>query len=267
MPNREFLENYPLYKKFKINVSGTLNSIPKPAIHMQCHRCKSEQTFNMSNEYYELFGVINTKTAGLIVRAEYICRSCHRFYRIFLIKISDKLDFIMKVGQYPPWEIAMDKNLEKILGKHSGYYKKALVCESQGYGVGAFAYYRRIVEEIIDQLLNEIKDLIQEGEQDSYIEALEKTKKTKVAQDKIKLVKDLLPSNLRPDGMNPLTILHDNLSEGLHAKTDEECLELTANLREILIFLVNQVLRSNEESKKFTSSMRTLLEKKQKKNT
>jgi hypothetical protein len=137
-----------------------------------------------------------------------------------------------------------------------------LVCESQSYGIGAFAYYRRIVEEIINELLDEITDLIPEAEKPAYEEALAKAKETRVTQDKIDLVKDLLPPILRPDGMNPLGVLHSALSEGLHGQTDEHCLELAEQLRQVLVFLVNQVSATRTAAKSFTASMRTLLDKK-----
>jgi hypothetical protein len=168
----------------------------------------------------------------------------------------------MKVGQYPPWEIKTETNIEKILGDHSEYFKRGLVCESQGYGIGAFGYYRRITEEIIDNLLDEIQDLMSPSEREKYKSALEETKRTIVTQDKIQLVKDLLPTILRPDGMNPLAVLHSSLSEGLHAKTDEDCLSIAETCREVLVFLVNQVAASKLASKGFTESMRKLLDKK-----
>ncbi|MFZ0548883.1 MAG: hypothetical protein WAM60_25760, partial [Candidatus Promineifilaceae bacterium] len=56
---------------------------------------------------------------------------------------------------------------------------------------------------------------------EQYQFALAETKKTTITQDKINLVKDLLPAILRPDGMNPLSILHSSLSKGLHAESDE----------------------------------------------
>ncbi|MDW7709045.1 MAG: hypothetical protein SCH98_01125, partial [Deferrisomatales bacterium] len=140
--------------------------------------------------------------------------------------------------------------------------KKGLVCESQGYGIAAFAYYRRIVEETIDSLLAEIADLIEGPDRALYLSALEQTKRTIVAQEKISLVKNLLPPILRPDGMNPLGVLHSVLSGGLHAETDENCMQDAATVREVLVFLVNQVAASKAAAKTFTAGMRRLLEKK-----
>ncbi|MGD8786450.1 MAG: hypothetical protein PVJ60_03425, partial [Phycisphaerales bacterium] len=260
MPDAKFLETYPLYRKFPADIGyQLLRSISKPPIRMHCQICGCLQTFNMSNEYYDGYEY-STKCIGMVVRVVYLCSACKKYERFFLLKFAD--DYVMKVGQCPPWEIVPDKNLSKLLGDHQDYYKKGLVCESQGYGIGAYAYYRRIIEEIIDSLLDSITNLIPENEKQQYLDALKKTKEAIIVQEKIKLVKDLLPEILRPDGMNPLNILHSTLSEGIHAKTDEECLEIAESIREILVFLVNQILMAKEGSKKFTKSMRKLLDRK-----
>ncbi len=178
-----------------------------------------------------------------------------------MLKFDTALQYVVKVGQEPPWEIAMDRVLEKTLAERAHYYKKALVCESQGYGIGAFGYYRRIVEEIIDDLLAGIPDLLSGEERERYMEALEETKKTIVTQEKIDLVKDLLPAILRPDGMNPLSTLHGTLSQGLHDESDEHCMEMAMEVRETLVFLVNQIELTRVSSARFTDSMRRLLER------
>jgi hypothetical protein len=110
--------------------------------------------------------------------------------------------------------------------------------------------------------LDSVGELIAEDEKQPYFKALEETKKTIIAQEKIELVKDLLPEILRPNGMNPLNLLHSTLSEGIHVETDDQCLEIAGSVREILVFLVNQILQTKESAKEFTTSMRKLLEKK-----
>ncbi|MFT5139810.1 MAG: hypothetical protein ACI9CB_001464 [Rhodothermales bacterium] len=263
MPNKKFLEEYPLYRKFKVEqIESRTDQLPTVQINMECKTCKSNQTFVMQNNYWENCDSMNFPVNGLIFRAQYLCVHCQIFRRIFFIKADTDDNWFMKVGQFPSWEIKGDKNIEKLLGNHAGYYQNGLVCESQGYGIGAFGYYRRIVEETIDSLLEEIAELLSEEEQLKYQEALNKTKKTTVTREKIDLVKDLLPSLLRPDGMNPLSALHSALSEGLHAESDEECLEYAETCRTILVFLVNQVAATKAASSGFTASMRKLLDKK-----
>ena len=201
---------------------------------------------------------------GLVCRAEYRCSACRNFLWTFFVRFGDDYESITKIGQWPPWSIEVDPALAKMLGNHAAAYKKGLVCESQSYGIGGFAYYRRIVESIIDRLLDEIGDLIPSSERATYQQALGEAKKTSVAKEKIELVKDLLPPILRPDGMNPLALLHSILSAGLHDRSDDECLEDAQSIREILVFLVNQVLQSKESRKSFTAGMRKLLDRKSK---
>jgi hypothetical protein len=263
MPYKKLLEEYPLYRKFQ-NPRGEefLPRIEKPAIHMHCEKCDSEQTFLMTNHYFEGHGVHERPTHNAACHCRYVCTSCQEFERHFWIQYGPKSQWIMKVGQHPAWQITPDAVLEKTLGTRSHLYKKGLVCESQSYGIGAFAYYRRMVEEIINDLLDEITELIPNAEKPSYEAALAKTKQTRVTQDKIDLVKDLLPPILLPEGMNPLGVLHSALSEGLHGQSDEHCLELAEQIREILVFLVNQVSATRSSAKSFTSAMRKLLDKK-----
>lgn len=182
MPDAKFLETYPLYKKFSADIGyRLLRTIPKLPIRMHCHTCDCLQTFNMSNEYYNNYSY-DDKCSGKVVRAVYLCSACKKYEYFFLIQFAD--EYIIKVGQYPPWDITPDKNLIELLGEHKDYYKKGLICESQGYGIGAYAYYRRIVETIIDSLLDSITEIIPESEKQKYIKALEETKKTTVAQEK-----------------------------------------------------------------------------------
>jgi hypothetical protein len=68
------------------------------------------------------------------------------------------------------------------------------------------------------------------------------------ASKKIEAVKGLLPKALTPPGHgNPIGTLYAALSGGLHAGTDEECLELATNLRAALEFLL-RVLGAHEKA-------------------
>jgi len=279
MANKKFLEEYPLYKKFITDLHGysDLGDLPKPAIHMYCKRCESEQTFNMVNEYNELDYRSNDKITGIVVRVKYQCFGCHNHIRYFFVgfgkgeievenengeKEKNEVIYAEKIGQYPAWNIEMDKELEKMLGEHTEYYKRGLICESQGYGIGAYAYFRRIAEDIIDELLESILDLVEETEKKQYEEKLKQVKKEKVAENKINLIKDLLPKSLQVDGMNPLKQLYGVLSQGIHDETDEECMEKAEAIRGILVFLVNQVMRTKSDKKSFTDGMKKILGKK-----
>lgn len=263
MPNPEFLESYTLYRKFftEQEIPSQINEIPRPNINLYCKKCKSIQTFYMEDYWFEKGEAINQPSNGKVLRATYRCAKCKSFTQHYSIKISENLDYIMKVGQYPPWEISVDKELKKMLGDHEENYKKGLTCESQGYGIGAYAYYRRIVEEVIDELLDGIADLISGEDKEKYLKALEEAKKSHKAEDKIKIVKELLPPVLMPEGNNPLKLLYSQLSSGIHALSDEECLEKANYIRNILLFLVKEIISHRNSAKEFNDSIKGLLSK------
>jgi len=265
MPNTEFLETYPLYKNFEIKLPATADRLPYVPIKMKCDDCKSDQTYNMQNTYQQGANISNADIAGQVFSLRYQCMSCNKSIRDFFIKIDEQLAYVVKIGQNPAWEIVGDKTIESMLGNHADYYRRGLIFESQDYGIAAFAYYGRIVEEIIDQLLNQIVELVESRDRPMYMAALEKAKRTKAAMEKIDLMKDLLPPILRPNQLNPLGLLHASLNEGLHAENEEECQVNAAEIRKILAFLTTQITASANAARAFDESMKTLLDKKTKK--
>jgi len=180
-------------------------------------------------------------------------------------RIGKDRQYIEKVGQYPPWDISIKKKLRKILGDYFDYYKKGLICESRAFGIGASIYYRRIVEVIIGELLEDIKEFLVGEDREEYEKVLEETRKSKNAQDKINLVKDLIPPIIMVGSQNPLKVLYNILSGGIHGKTDDECLEDAQIIRETLTFLINSILRRQKDKQKYDENIKKLLEKKRQK--
>jgi RNase P subunit RPR2 len=86
MPSRRFLETFPLYRKLSIEIPTMMHQLGKPAIHMTCRACSSEQTFNMIGNYYDGFSGPHHDPKGVIIRVVYRCKSCDRVQRYFLIK-------------------------------------------------------------------------------------------------------------------------------------------------------------------------------------
>lgn len=272
MPNTEFLEKYQLYRKFKFEVPEFLHELPKKNINMYCKICRDIRTFRMVLDYKNLFFKEtfsffrepipqHCKDAKILILL-YVCASCEEFNRFFLVKIGENLDYLEKIGQEPPWDISIEKVLENVLGDYAIFYKNGKICESQSYGIGAYVYYRRMIEEIIDYLLDSMPDLMESEDKEKYVEALKKTKETKNAREKIELVYDLLPPTLTPNGINPLKTLYGALSEGLHGKNDGECLKNAEIIRETSIFLVKTILQYKKERMEFTDKMKKLLKKK-----
>ncbi len=262
MPDKEFLEAYPLYRKCDFNVPFISDDLPSPSINMFCPNCTSIQTYNMINHYvgYNYVGgytIINEE----IYELQYQCMGCKKFERFFYIKFDVQDKNVFKIGQDPPWSISINTKLNKLLGKNAYLYKYALTCESQSYGLGAIAYYRRLIEEIIDKLLNDILEIIPDSKKPDYEKLLLNVKKSKNAQSKIDIVKNEIPEILRSGGLNPLKIIYDNLSVGLHEKTEQDCLQISDELRTSIIFMVEIILSTQKSKKEFSEKLQKRLKK------
>ena len=283
MPDRELLEKYPLYRKKSVTLPVSRYDWPRPAINAHCPICGSAQTFNCETDLQQTakggISAMSLARGGEIlwtpgIRLTYECASCRKGMRHYLILVEqDSVPIgefgplktmapavIAKIGQYPPIDISGDPAISSLLGSDADYFKKGLICESQGYGIGAFVYYRRIVERLIDGLLEEIGYLVAEDAQAEYSEALARVRQSHVAAEKIEVVAPLLPPVLRPGDANPLTLLHSALSKGVHSLSDDECLDRAAVVRDTLTYLVHQVRENRDSADRYKERIKKLLQ-------
>jgi hypothetical protein len=137
--------------------------------------------------------------------------------------------------------------------------------ELRGLGIGAFAYYRRIVEDqkavIIEQLEEVAKRL---RAPDEYLLLFAKAKTQTEFTCAINEIKDALPSALFVIGHNPLKLLHDLLSDGLHELSDEECLEHARAVRTLLVALADRISEISQDDAKVKEAVGAFLTRKQK---
>jgi len=203
-----------------------------------------------------------------------VCKSCNKYHVDFLLHIwsdkqipeneilmlshminksdevikkmteSDAKIFIEKVGIYPQRKITIDKELSKYFDREtSNWYFKALKSLNDGLGIGAFAYFRRIIEKELISIVNDLAHL-NSGCSDKIQELL-----TKYSQnDKVYLlyenIFEYLPESLKILGDNPFQLLYKQTSEGLHSLTESECLKRADNINTLLRFVIRKI---NEE--------------------
>jgi hypothetical protein len=123
-------------------------------------------------------------------------------------------------------------------------------------GIAAFAYYRRVVENRKTAIIGEIIKLATKlGGRPELLKELELARKETRFESAVGAIKHGLPESIMMDGHNPLTLLHSALSEGLHGKTDDECLELTASVRRVLAGLVEQLAVALKDDKSLSEAV------------
>jgi len=152
-----------------------------------------------------------------------------------------------------------DKVLQKFFSNDSEYYEKAVVCLGNGYGIAAFAYFRRIIENNIFNLLDLINEEAENATNSEEIKvALAELKKESPMSEKIKLANKALPEYLKPNGLNPLGKLYKVLSEGVHHLNDQECLEKTSGVQECLKYLISELSDRKKNQNRFKSMVGSL---------
>lgn len=254
---KEFLENAPLYswrsfKKPRVN----RGSLWIREIDAYCDVCDQMRPFQDLRS--------RGGGAGMSVKAletgtsyfEFTCVSCRKAHHQYLVeKVLDAENIrLQKYGELPRAKLNRNKDLQKFLKDDLDNYEKGIVCLSHEYGVAAFAYFRRIVENNILRLL----DLLQEdaessGSASEVLEAIEGLRKESPMSERIRIANLALPNHLKPDGLNPLGRLYQVLSDGVHSMSDSECFSKAKVTSECLVFLVGELASRKEQRGRFKS--------------
>jgi len=254
---KAFLETAPLYAWRVFNRPLVdRRSLWIKEIDAFCEICNQQRPFQDLRSSGSGFGqplsVLDTGTSYF----KFTCVSCKKSHREYLVEqvLDDENVRVQKYGELPRMPLVRDRVLQKFLKDDLENYEKAVVCLSHEYGVAAFAYFRRVVENNINRLL----DLVQEDAQSSaananVISGLAELRKSSPMSDKISVANHALPEHLKLDGLNPLGRLYQVLSEGVHTLSDEECLNRAKAIRECLSFLVSELASRKEHRSRFKS--------------
>jgi hypothetical protein len=254
---KEFLEQSPLYvwqefKRPRVN----RGSLWIKEIKAYCEKCQQSRPFQDlrpggSGSGYK----IEALTTGNSY-FEFSCVSCRKETHFFLVHqvLSEQTIKLMKFGELPRKPLERDTVLQKFFKEDCDNYEKAVVCLANGYGIAAFAYLRRIIENNISKLLDMLQEEAQATDQDSrVINAIGELRKESPISDKIKIANNALPKYLIPHGLNPLGRLYQVLSEGVHTYSDEECLEKSRGVKECIKYLVGELASRKEHRNRFAS--------------
>src|SRR5262245_59426418 len=180
--------------------------ITTPAVSMHCPSdiCNGPRVFRSSD--IDQF-VKKSRNAFLT----YTCSNCRKTNKTFALYVSmadttdSKDGSCYKFGEYPMYGPPTPTRLLRLFGKDRDIFLKGRQCENHGLGIGAFSYYRRLVENHKDQILDEIIKVANKVAPNT-VKPLELAKKENQFSKAIESVKDAIPQALRINGHNPLTL-------------------------------------------------------------
>ena len=260
---RPYIEKSPLYARiaFPGNLYfydcfyGSLNQI-----EAFCPNCKRERFFDRINCLPEsIFN--NSFQFGTVLSLEFSCVEhyckCKKRYFVYFEKIDDQIIFT-KSGEYPSLSPRVDEAILNVFPDDADLLKKAVCCLKDGFGVGAFAYLRQVLENRIDVIISEIRKNAEEQGDTEAIKKLNELSDTSPESEKIKIAKDALPANLQSRGHNPLGLLYKTLSEGIHGLSDSECLGKANAIYGALTYILKTLAENSASRKEYEASLKFL---------
>ena len=265
---KSFLETTP--PNTPVTISGLVVSsrkIVNPYIELHCEHDDGVRRFDPDSSNVFLAQPPITPSYEFIA---YLCRDCQSSTKTFAVLIqNDESTFedfgtveVMKLGEYPPFSAPISSRIQKLLSDSDlELYRKGVRAEAQGLGIGAATYFRRIVDEQWQRLVQEIRRAAERlGVEDLgvYDDAMVETQFSKA----VVMLKDAIPEKLLIlKGENPLTVLYKPLSQQLHGMTDEECLQQAADIRLVLTVLLENIAEVMKDQDELTAAAKRLKEK------
>jgi hypothetical protein len=241
----EFLEDYPLYRQW----NG--NWIRPETLSRDCRQCGKETTWSFVGD----FTAASISSFKLL---QYACVKCTNDAVFFLVVVLQGGGH-MKAGQFPRPSVRVPRTVEKRLGASADFYRKALTSRNEGYGLAAVAYFRRVVEDKTNELIDVVADAAATfGVPSTDVEKIRAAKNEKAYEDKLKIAARAIPEVLKPDGANPFQAMYDILSVGIHTQSEDECLQIADDTREIFDYLFDRLRTETSDRTTFVSKVKAI---------
>jgi hypothetical protein len=269
----EFLESTPPNQLIHISdISvwkstgyATYSKLRTPEIQLHCdnEKCNGIRFFRCVSDE-ETLKIKDFK----FMYVTYRCSNCQSIEKTY--SLAAKVDFdgkpsgeCYKFGELPTYGPPVPPKLITLIGPDRDEFLKGRRCENQGLGVGAFIYYRRVVEKQKNRIIEEIIKVSEKiGAPREKINLL----KTAISEPQftraLDMAKDSMPESLLINGHSPILLLYRALSEGIHDLTDEQCLEYAGSVRVVLGELSERLSQALKDEAELSKALSSLMNKK-----
>lgn len=270
-----FLEHTPPSRRTKIAKLTTFGNVvtdptnhnlitPEIQLHCPNDTCNGPRVFRCIDQ--DPVSIPNDTYTFLYI--SYSCSTCHKARKTFSVaakRNQDNSGECFKLGEVPAYGPPTPPRLIALIGPDRGLFLQGRRCENQGLGIGALTYYKRVVENQKNRILDEIIKVSEKlATPAKAISALKAAKSETPFSRAMLAVKDAIPSALLINDHNPLTLLDTALSDGLHERTDEECLETAHSIRVILVELSERLAQALKDGAELNQALSILLKAKNK---
>ncbi len=245
------------------SISAEINT-PDLKLHCSPDLCNGVRFFRCA-EVFSSTGTYLEKNTTNYLYVTYQCSNCQTTRKVYslaviLFAIEQPHGMCCKLGELHPYGPPVPSRLIKLIGPDRDIFLKGRNCENQGLGIGAFTYYRRVVENQKNRILEEIVKVSEKiGVSQDKIDTLSQAIKETQFRKALKMAKDVMPESLLINGHSPILLLHHALSRGVHELSDEECLELASTVRLVLGELSERLSVILKDKAELTEAISTLM--------
>jgi len=261
----DFINTWPLYSPFSVKFEPPLPGPPNLPLTIlrDCRVCQATPTWSEKNPISQGWSsAIISPGMGSILAYE--CMHCERQQLWIWFAREDERgtaangqavvngSVFRKLGQWPAPTSEPDREVANALTEPLlELFKKGLTSVAHGYGLGALAYFRRLVEDG-SSLLIDLFAKRAEAEGDTEVAAqIRAAGLAPHMEDRLKVAAAALPPTLRPGGVNPLSVLYHHYSRGIHGLSDDECLVVAQHLQSSLEYIFSNWRRQMEDAADF----------------
>jgi hypothetical protein len=238
---QEFCVALPLYAEHTLTAGQktTLYNFITQAVSIDCFcvDCQQpsvflgvEQPIGVKDYDFELY--------NRVFMREFLCSRVHAHSAFFYFRL--KRSVLCKVGQSPSMadisESALRPYRKVLAPEEYRELTRAVGLASHGVGIGSFVYLRRIFERLIGAARDQASGIQGWDEQ-----AFQRSR----MEEKIDLLQHFLPPFLVEQRK-----LYSILSKGIHALTEEECLEAFPIVRVGIELILDQKVAAKQQEEK-----------------
>jgi hypothetical protein len=252
---------------FPQNTIGKVISLPDIQLYCSSSECEGTRFFTPHSDD-ENFGFvsisknIDENNYFLVYR----CKNCEKTIKTYSVKFwYTDMWHAVKYGEFPSFGSPTPARAIKLIGPDKELFLLGRRSENQGMGIGAFVYYRRVVENQKNRIFDEIIKVTKiVSPNDELIRELEAAKNENQFSRAVDSIKHGLPQSLLVNGHNPLLLLHSALSEGVHVDDDATCLELATSIRVVLVEFAERLGQALKDEADLTEAVKRLASKRNK---
>jgi hypothetical protein len=268
---RDFLTEHPPGTRASVEGAVATTSgrpeIATPELKLDCPNCLASHCAGVVRAAGALFPAATPGQSRDSILF-YSCGKCRADVKSYAVRLLGDESMLMtlatasvaKLGEWPPFSFRTPARVNSLIGPDRDLFFKGRRAESEGLGVGALAYYRRIVEDQKGRLPDEIIRVARRLNAPSdAVARLEAAKAETQFSKAVDMVRDAVPPSLLVKGHNPLKLLRAALSRNLHGASDEECLRVAHAIRVVLFEFAVKLGQAMKDESELNSAVARLL--------